>query len=287
LKREKPELTKNCSQKLIVMVIGIDIGSTTTKSVAIYPDKSFKSLTTKAIDPITSATGALGKMLMENQLQISSIRSIVLTGAGAPGIKGNLFGVETHKIDELEAVGLGGMYLSGESGVIITNIGTGTALVEAHPGLIKHIGGTGVGGGTILGLAKAMFKTSEIQAVFDLAEQGKIGEVDLLIGDIVDDDLSFLKREMTAANFGKMPDNARNEDIAMGILTMVYQVIGTVSAFAARSRNISRVVVTGTASDGSIAKRILDAIGNIFEITFIYPHNAAYATALGAALSKI
>jgi type II pantothenate kinase len=84
-----------------------------------------------------------------------------------------------------------------------------------------------------------------------------------------------------------MPDNARNEDIAMGILTMVYQVIGTVSAFAARSRNISRVVVTGTASDGSIAKRILDAIGNIFEITFIYPHDAAYATALGAALSKV
>ena len=269
------------------MVIGIDIGSTTTKSVAIYPDKSFKSLTTRAIDPITSATGALGKMLMENQLQISSIQSIVLTGAGATGIKGNLFGVETHKIDELEAVGLGGMYLSGESGVIITNIGTGTALVEAHPSSIHHIGGTGVGGGTILGLSKAMLKTSEIQAVFELAEQGKIGQVDLLIGDIVDDDLSFLKREMTAANFGNMPDNARNEDIALGILTMVYQVIGTVSAFAAKSRNIYRVVVTGTASDGAIAKRILDTIGSLFGITFIYPHHAAYATAIGAALSKI
>ncbi len=268
------------------MVIGIDIGSTTTKSVAIYPDKSFKTLTTKAFDPITSATGALGKMMMENQLQISSIRSIVLTGVGATGIEGNLFGIETHKIDELQAVGLGGMYLSGETGVLITNIGTGTALVEAHPGAITHIGGTGVGGGTILGLAKAMLKTSEIQAVFDLAEKGRIGQVDLLIGDIVDDDLGFLKKEMTASNFGKMLESARNEDIALGILTMVYQVIGTVSAFAAKSRNISRVVVTGTASNGSIGKRILDAIGTIFGITFIYPHHAAYATAIGAALSK-
>jgi activator of 2-hydroxyglutaryl-CoA dehydratase len=56
------------------MVVGIDIGSTTTKSVAIYPDKTFKTLTTRAFDPITSATGALGKMLMLNNLEIGSIK---------------------------------------------------------------------------------------------------------------------------------------------------------------------------------------------------------------------
>ena len=269
------------------MVIGIDIGSTTTKSVAIFPDKSFKTLTTKAFDPITSATGALGKMLMENHLQMASIRNIVLTGAGAAGIEGNLFGIETSKIDELQAIGLGGMYLSDQTGLLIANIGTGTALVEAHPGQITHIGGTAVGGGTIVGLAKAMLKTSEIQTIFEMADRGRIGQVDLLIGDIVDGDLGFLKKEMTASNFGKMLESARDEDIALGILTMVYQVIGTVSGFAAKSRNISRVVVTGTASNGSIGKRILDAIGEIYGVTFLYPHHAAYATAIGAALSKI
>jgi len=269
-----------------MIVIGIDIGSTTTKSVAIFPDNSFKTLTTRAFDPITSATGALGKMMMENQLQIPSIRSIVLTGAGATGIQGNLFGIDTFKIDELQAIGLGGMYLSGQSGLLITNIGTGTALVEAHPERITHIGGTAVGGGTILGLAKAMLKTSEIQNIFELAEKGRIGQVDLLIGDIVDADLGFLKKEMTASNFGKLLDSAREEDIALGILIMVYQVIGTVSSFAAKSRNISKVVVTGSASNGSIGKRILDAIGKMYGITFIYPQHAAYATAIGAALSK-
>jgi type II pantothenate kinase len=269
-----------------MIVIGIDIGSTTTKSVAIFPDNSFKTLTTRAFDPITSATGALGKMVMENHLQIPSIRSIVLTGAGATGIQGNLFGIDTYKIDELQAIGLGGMYLSGQSGLLITNIGTGTALVEAHPERITHIGGTAVGGGTILGLAKAMLKTSEIQNIFKLAEKGRIGQVDLLIGDIVDADMGFLKKEMTASNFGKLLDSAREEDIALGILTMVYQVIGTVSSFAAKSRSISRVVVTGSASNGSIGKRILDAIGKMYGITFIYPQHAAYATAIGAALSK-
>ncbi|MFO7617121.1 MAG: pantothenate kinase [Bacteroidales bacterium] len=269
-----------------MIVIGIDIGSTTTKSVAIYPDKSFKTLTTRAFDAITSATGALGKMLMENHLEISSIRSIVLTGAGASGIEGNLFGIDTHKIDELQAIGLGGMYLSGQSGLLITNIGTGTALVEAYPDQITHIGGTAVGGGTILGLAKAMLKTSEVQTIFEMAAKGRISQVDLLIGDIVDDDLGFLKKEMTASNFGKMLESARDEDIALGILTMVYQVIGTVSSFAARSRNISQVVVTGSASNESIGKRILEGIGNLYDIRFIYPEHAAYATAIGAALSR-
>jgi type II pantothenate kinase len=268
------------------MVIGIDIGSTTTKSVAIYPDNTFKTLITKAFDPITSATGALGKMLMENDLQIASVKNIVLTGVGASGIEGNLFGLPTSKIEEIQAVGLGGMYLSGKTDVVIANLGTGTALVEAHVGRINHIGGTAVGGGTILGLAKAMLNISDLDILFKMAAKGRLSQVDLLIGDITDSDIGFLKKEMTAANFGKLMDSAKHEDIALGIFNMVYQVIGTVSAFAAKSRNIQTIVVTGTASDASIGRRILDTIAGLYNITFIYPDYAAYATAIGAALSK-
>jgi type II pantothenate kinase len=268
------------------MVIGIDIGSTTTKSVAFDKDKTFKTLITKAFDPITSATGALGKMLMENNLSINSVKRIVLTGVGASGIEGNLFGIPTSKIEEIEALGLGGMYLSGKTDVVIANLGTGTAIVEAHEGQISHMGGTAVGGGTIIGLGKAILKISDLNILFDLASKGKPGQVDLLIGDITGSDIGFLKKEMTAANFGKLMDNATAEDIALGIFTMVYQVIGTVSAFAAKSRNISTVVVTGTASNAILGKRILDAIAQMYHISFIYPDHAAYATAIGAALKS-
>ncbi|MDD4646577.1 MAG: pantothenate kinase, partial [Bacteroidales bacterium] len=143
------------------MIIGIDIGSTTTKSVAIYPDNNFKTLITKAFDPVTSATGALGKMMMENHIGISSIKNIVLTGVGASRVEGDLFGIPTSKIEEIQAVGLGGMYLSGKTDVVIASLGTGTALVEAHAGMINHIGGTGVGGGTLLGLAKTILNISD------------------------------------------------------------------------------------------------------------------------------
>jgi type II pantothenate kinase len=268
------------------MVIGIDIGSTTTKSVVFYPDNSFKTQITKAFDPITSATGALGKILMDNHLEISSVNHIVLTGAGASRIDGRLFGIPTSKIEEIQAIGLGGMYLSGKTDLIIANLGTGTALVEAHKDQINHIGGTAVGGGTILGLAKAMLKISDLDVLFEMASKGRIGQVDLLIGDIADSDIGILKKEMTASNFGKLMDSAKEEDIALGIFNMVYQVIGTVSAFAAKSRNMKTIVVTGTASNVSIGKRILDAIAVIYDLTFIYPDHAAYATAIGAALSQ-
>jgi len=268
------------------MVIGIDIGSTTTKSVAIYPDKTFRTLTTKAFDAVTSATGALGKMLMENNLDIASINHIVLTGVGAARIAGNLFGIPTSKIEEIVAVGLGGVYLSGSNRVIIANIGTGTALVEARDGVITHIGGTGVGGGTLLGLAKAILNISDISRLLELAAKGRISNIDLLIGDIADTNIGFLKKEMTAANFGKMLDTATDEDKALGILHMVYQVIGIVSAFAAKSRNIGTIVVTGTASSVSVGKTTLDAIAEMHNINFVYPDQAEYATAIGAALSK-
>jgi len=268
------------------VTIGIDIGSTTTKSVAFFPDHSFKTMITKAFDPITSATGALGKMLIENNLEISSVKNIVLTGAGASGIEGNLFGITTSKIGEIEAVGLGGMYLSGKTDVVIANLGTGTALIEAHDGQINHIGGTGVGGGTIQGLAKALLHISDIDMIFEMAERGHKEQIDLLISDISSTDIGMLKKDMTASNFGKVMDSAKEEDIAMGILNMVYQVIGTVSAFAAKSRNITTIVITGTASKSWIARKILDVIAQLYAMDFIYPEHAAYATAIGAALSK-
>ncbi|MDD4646543.1 MAG: BadF/BadG/BcrA/BcrD ATPase family protein [Bacteroidales bacterium] len=268
------------------MIIGIDIGSTTTKSVAIYPDNTFKTLITKAFDPVTSATGALGKMMMENHIGISSIKNIVLTGVGASRVEGDLFGIPTSKIEEIQAVGLGGMYLSGKTDVVIASLGTGTALVEAHAGMINHIGGTGIGGGTLLGLAKTILNISDINTLFDLAEQGHTGTVDLQIGDIHDSDIGFLKKDMTAANFGKVTDNAKNEDIALGIMNLVYQVIGTVSAFAAKSRIIDTVVITGTASNTAVGKRILSNIAALYGMNFVYPEYSAYATAIGAALSK-
>ena len=97
-------------------------------------------------------------------------------------------------------------------------------------------------------------------------------------------DISFLNRKSTAANFGKMLDTARNEDVALGIINMVYQVIGMIAVFAARSRNIDRVIVTGSGSYNPLGQKTLAEITRMHSISFEYPEDAEYTTAIGAGL---
>ncbi|MDR2404666.1 MAG: pantothenate kinase [Spirochaetaceae bacterium] len=272
------------------MIIGIDIGSTTTKAVSIESGGAspglIKKIKTRAVDAVTSAAGAFGKMLVENDIPIQDIEKIMITGAGASKIKNDLFGISTEKVDEIRAIGIGGMFLSGRENIIIANIGTGTAIIDARRESISHLGGSGVGGGTILGLAKKLLPTSEFNGIMELAEKGNLSQVDLLLEDIMETDISFLNKESTASNFGKMLDTAKNEDIALGIVNLVYQVIGVMSVFAAKNKNTGSVVVTGSGSNNPVGKKILSVITELYSVRFEYPVDAEYTTALGAGLFR-
>jgi type II pantothenate kinase len=268
------------------LIIGIDIGSTTTKAVSIENGKIIKMIKTKASDAITAATGAFGKIVLENGIKINTVEKIKITGAGASKIKDDIFGIPTGRVDEIEAIGTGGMFLSGMNNIIITNIGTGTVIIEAGDKGIFHFGGSGVGGGTILGLAKKLLSIAEFHDIMELAKNGKLNHVDLLMGDITDTSISFLNGESTASNFGKMLDTANQGDIALAIINMVYQVIGVLSVFAARAKNCSRIIVTGNGSKNPIGRKVFTNITTMYGIEFIYPECAEYTTAIGAGLSN-
>lgn len=268
------------------MVIGIDIGSTTTKVAAVNSGKEgIIMVRTKAFDAITSATGAFGKLLVENNLNLVNIEKINITGVGASRIPGNLFGIATTRIDEMVAIGTGGKYLAKKDRIIISNIGTGTAIIQVDGSAITHLGGTGVGGGTITGLARQLLNISDFDTIMNYAAKGNINNIDLQIGDIAEGNIGFLNREYTASNFGKMLDTATREDIAAGILNLTYQVIGMVSVFAARSKNNDTVVVTGNGSNNILGQKILASISSMYNIQFEFPANAEFATAIGAAQS--
>jgi len=267
------------------MIIGIDIGSTTTKAVALENGCIVKTVKTRAFDAITSATGALGKILVESNLNFDSVEKIIITGAGAISIKNEIFGIPTVRIDEIKAIGLGGMFLCTRDSVVIANIGTGTSIIEATREKITHLGGTGIGGGTITGLSKELVHSTTFDHILDLAQKGDLKQVDLLIEDISDQGISFLDPKSTAANFGKMLDTAQKEDFALGIVNMVFQVIGMISVFAAKSRNAKHILVTGNGSKNLLGQKILQGISKLYDIEFEFPADAEYATAIGAALS--
>ncbi len=268
------------------MIIGIDIGSTITKVVAANDGEVIKAIKTKAFDAVTSATGALGKMLIENNFNISDIEKIIITGVGASKLKGDIFGIKTVKIDEMTAIGIGGIFLSKSDNIVIANIGTGTSIIEAKNGKISHIGGTGIGGGTIIGLSKLLLNTTDFDNILEQAALGDIQKVDLLIEDIMESDISFLKGKTTASNFGKMLDTAKKEDVATGIVNMVFQVIGVLAVFAAKSRDLQTILVTGNGSRNKLGRKILEEIAVMYSIRFDFPADGEYTTAIGAALSS-
>ena len=167
------------------VVIGIDVGGSTTKIVG-YTDegKLISMLKVEAADPLTSAYGALGKFINENALALSDVVQIILTGVGSSLFKKDIYGIPTSSVDEFVAIGSGGLALSGKKEGLIVSMGTGTAFVRAGKDGIRHIGGSGVGGGTVLGLCEKLCGATSFKTVVELAENGKLDRVDLNICDI-------------------------------------------------------------------------------------------------------
>lgn len=268
------------------VVIGIDVGGSTTKIVG-YTDggKLVSMLKVEAADPVTSAYGALGKFVNENGLSLQDVKQIILTGVGSSLFKKDVYGIPTSSVDEFEAIGLGGLALSDKQEGLIVSMGTGTAFVRAGKDGIAHIGGSGVGGGTVLGLCGKLCGATSFKTVVEMADGGSLGRVDLNIQDISKGVISTLTPDTTASNFGKMEDGATHEDLTVGVLNMVFQTIGMMAVFACRNDSVKDVVLTGTLTLVPFAKKVFQSLHKMHGVNFIIPKNAIYATATGAALS--
>lgn len=238
----------------------------------------------KATDPIASVYGAFGKFISANHLNISDIERIMITGVGSSYITEPLYGIPTGKVDEFRAIGAGGLYLSQLTNAIIVSMGTGTAFVKADPSGVRHIGGTGVGGGTLLGLSNRMLNVRHFDDLIETAVGGDLSHIDLNISDISHDIVEGLTPETTASNFGKLSDLATRADIALGIINLVFQTIGMIAVFATRIDHTTDVVLTGNLTNVPQSRDIFKQLGELFKVNFIFPPNAEYATAAGAAI---
>ncbi len=265
-------------------IIGIDIGGSTTKIVGLHDGKLLGPFLVKATDPVSSVYGAFGRFLTENQMHLSDIERIMVTGVGSTFINERIFGIPTYKVDEFLAIGLGGLFLSNLTKAVIVSMGTGTAFVLAEKDRAKHLGGTGIGGGTLLGLSNRMLNVRNFDDIVEMAKDGDLKHIDLSIGDITHDELVGLPPETTASNFGKIIDLATKADVALGIINLVFQTIGTLAVFAARNEKISDAVLIGNLTNVPQAREVFDSLAELFKVQFHLPPHAEFATAMGAAL---
>ncbi|MDD4323907.1 MAG: type II pantothenate kinase [Eubacteriales bacterium] len=268
------------------VVIGLDIGGTTTKIVGFKNGKLLTEKLVQASDPVASAYGALGKCLREHCWRLAEVEEIRTTGVGSSAINGNLFDCPTRKVPEFNATGLGGLYVAGLERAVVVSMGTGTSIVYADQETTRHIIGSGVGGGTLLGLADRMLQVRDFATVAEMADHGSLENVDLTIGDISREAIGGLSANTTASNFGKVNDKARPDDLALGIVNLVFQSVGTASVLSARLAGVDQVVFTGNMVRVTQGRDTLKAFSVLYGIEMIVPERAEFATAIGAALHQ-
>ena len=277
------------------VVLGIDVGGSTTKIVGFRDNGDgtralMPPLFVRATDPITSIYGALGRYTSENGLSLTDIRRIMTTGVGSSYLTGPIYNVECRSVPEFSGVGLGGLYLSGLDEAIIVSMGTGTALVHAKKATdgttaIEYLGGTGVGGGTLLGLTKKMLGVDTIAHIEQLCEGGDLSKIDLTIKDITQHgQFPEMSANLTASNFGNLSDLADSHDIALGIANMVAETIFMMAIFAARSKGVSDIVLTGNLTTIAPIRKVFEGLASHFGVRFIIPENSSFGTVIGAAL---
>lgn len=266
------------------IVIGIDVGISTTKIVGIREMKVFSPLRISAIDPITSLYGAFGKYLHDNKIELKDIDCVMLTGVGSAYIDKPIYGLPTHKADEFVADGLGARFESKLDHIIVVSMGTGTSLVRCDGDDIRHIGGIGIGGGTLAGLSRVLLKTSDIKQVAALAMNGDIKNINLLIGDISANPLPGLPMNATASLFGNAAADASKEDIALGLIHMVLQSIGSASVLSALNSDIREFVLIGNMTLLPQCRDVFPLLERLYNVHFRIPKYSEFCTAIGAAL---
>ena len=268
-------------------IVGIDIGGSTTKISGFLETELLKCIQVEASNPIASLFGAFGQFLTENELELSDIAEIHLTGVGSSGVMKPIYGIPTFKVDEFVANGVGGRYFSKEKKSVVVSMGTGTSYVLVEGDKRTYLGAIAIGGGTMIGLSKLLLNTRDIEAIQELAAHGDYKQMDLRIGDISKNPLPGLNLNVTAANFGKVEEMASKEDIAAGIIHMVIENLCHTGTLIAQDKGVKEFILIGSLANFHecefIAKECADLAGE--GVYFVIPEHAGFGTAIGAALA--
>ncbi|MBN1157214.1 hypothetical protein JXA85_06330 [Candidatus Woesearchaeota archaeon] len=242
-------------------MIGIDFGYSSTKVVVMDRGKLFR------------------KLLLPPGVAVPYIKSrrINITGG-----KSRFMKMKAKKVSEIDAIAKGAAYLSKKKKFLVASIGTGTCIVN-YDKTIKHTCGSGLGGGTILGLGKLLVGTTDVSEIENLASRGNLDNVDLRIKDIVGSGIGNLKGSLTASNFSKLRLK-RKTDLAVGIINLVAEGVGVLIGYAAKANKQQDVVIVGRTINIPQFRKRLSFTLRLFKLNVIFPKDAEFATAIGATL---
>ncbi len=218
----------------------------------------------------------------------ADVRWIAVTGGNRTMLSATLEGRLVHQVAEVQAIGRGGLALTGLERAAVASAGSGTAVVAAGPDEHRHISGTGVGGGTLVGLGRLLVGTADPREIDALAQAGSDTALNLTIGEILGQAIGSLPPETTAVNFGRVARHtveASRQDTAAALVNMVGQVIAVIAINAARAQQLTDTVIVGHLTDLPSVRRTFELVGQYYHAAIHIPEGGGKATALGALLT--
>ncbi len=232
-------------------------------------------------------------ILAAGGVDLADLAQLAVTGGRHKLLPAHFGDTEIVPVSEVQAIGRGGQAILAmtdterEQPLMVVSAGSGTALIKAQGDSYAHVSGSGVGGGTMLGLARLILGTTDALAIGELATAGDRNAVDLSLADVITGPIGSLPADATAVNFGRLgrfsfAGEPSREDLAAALVNLVAQTIGLITVNTARAYGCERIVVIGHMLDMAYLRHVLGLVGKYYATAMILPAAPGCATALGA-----
>ncbi|MBJ7997973.1 type II pantothenate kinase [Bacillus mycoides] len=266
-------------------VVGIDAGGTLTKIAY------FNEMNKLVFEKFYSYEQERIKEWLHNN---NSITQLCITGGKATQLEQLLSSsYKIVELNEFEATLAGVRYILKEekraiNSFVLTNIGTGTSIHYVHDKQYVRAGGTGVGGGTIMGLSKLLTNIDHFEDVIPLTKIGSRNSLDITVGDIYGGILSPLDNNLTASNFGKAiitDSNYSSSDILATVQGLVGEVVTALSLQFAEAKNIDHIIYIGSTLYNNVhLQNIINSYTEYQNKIPVFLQDGGYSGAIGALL---
>lgn len=209
---------------------------------------------------------------------------VTLAGGRADEAAATLAPIATTVVAEFDAWARGAGLLAARAGTpidepyLLVSLGTGTSILLVDEGRAVRVGGTALGGGTLVGLSALLVGVERFEDVAQLAARGSRREVDLRLGDVYP---HIGVPELTASHFGK-GRSRRPEDVAHAVAGLVGENVALMAATHATARGVGTVVYGGSTLRANPALTdVLTTMTGYFGLRVVVLADGAHCGAVG------
>jgi type II pantothenate kinase len=204
-----------------------------------------------------------------------------VTGGGALKFRTELLSifkaVELIKVDEIDAIAKGFSFLvrrpnsaflfdsvsmsrtpvpmaevTAPFPLLLVNIGSGVSMILIRgPEDYRRVQGSPIGGGTVLGLGKALFQAESFEEIMQLSMRGDSSKVDLSVGELIgaSPDDEFWHYDTLASSLAKLNSidlsTVSRADLAQSLVRMVSYNIGYIAYLVSCLHDVNRIYFSG------------------------------------------